>query len=153
MRQTRIAHERQIGIQPFWPADIISIGIRFERTVRDPFNKKLPVSVEEKLRLRANSGGCRLCHVEPCSVIPSAVEAATQRTECARPGFPSLDSPSSRLRSAFAQSYDRASDFAVRLCYSDAVSRTILQNDRGCLLVERSVLCTPVGRNSAARTK
>src|SRR6266511_860642 len=79
----------------FWPADIISIRIRFERTVRDPFHEKLLFAFEKELRLRANAGCCRLCHVKPCSVIPSGVEV-------------SLDSPSSRLRSAFAQSYDRA---------------------------------------------
>ena len=144
-----LAHQRQIGIDLFRPADIISILIRFERAVRDTFDEKLAVPVEKKLRSGTDSRVCRLCHVEPCSVIPSAAEAATQRTECARPGFPSLDSPSSRLRSAFAQSYDRASEFAVRLSYSDAVCHTILQSDRGCLLVGRAVLCTPVDPNSS----
>ena len=47
-----LAHQRQIGIQLFWPADIIPIRIRFERTVRDPFDEKLPVSVEERTSQR-----------------------------------------------------------------------------------------------------
>src|SRR5262249_51285638 len=55
-----------------------------------------------------------------CSVIPSAVEQS--------PAYQARE-----IRSAFAQSYDGASDFAVRLSCFDAVSRTILQSDRRCL--------------------
>src|SRR5437763_1686537 len=106
--QARLTHQRQIGIHPFRAADVVSLRIRFKRTVRDPFDEKLLLAFEKELRLGENPGGCRLCHVESCSVIPSAVEAATQRTECARPGFPSLDSSSSKLRSAFAQTSELA---------------------------------------------
>src|SRR5262245_32518634 len=71
--QTCFAHQRQVGMHLFWPADIITIRIRFKRTVRDAFDEKLLFSVEEKLRSGPDSGGSRLCHVEPCSLIPSGV--------------------------------------------------------------------------------
>ena len=56
--QARLAHQRQIGIHLFRPADIISIRIRFERTVRDAFNEKLLVSVEKELRRGSDSRVC-----------------------------------------------------------------------------------------------
>src|SRR6266576_4918231 len=65
-----LAHQRQIGIQLFPPADIISIRVRFERTVRDPFDEKLPVSVEEKLRSGSDSRVClhNVSSLSPCTV-------------------------------------------------------------------------------------
>src|SRR6266576_578641 len=65
-----LAHQRQIGIQLFRPADIISIRVRFERTVRDPFAEKLPVSVEEKLRSGPDSRVClhSVSSLSPCTV-------------------------------------------------------------------------------------
>ena len=37
--EARLPHQCQIGIDLFRPADIISFCIRFERSVRDAFNK------------------------------------------------------------------------------------------------------------------
>src|SRR6266550_130442 len=105
--QARLTHQCQIGIHPFRPADIVSVRIWFKRTVRDPFDEKLLLAFEKELRLGQNPVGCRLCHVESCSVIPSAVEAATQRTESARPGFPFHYSADSRLLSSFPQPRSR----------------------------------------------
>src|SRR5215510_11186782 len=51
----RLAHQRQIGIHLFRPANVIAIPIRFEGTVRDTFNEKLPVSLEEELRSGSDS--------------------------------------------------------------------------------------------------
>src|SRR5204862_3712469 len=65
--QARLTHQCQIGIHPFRPADIVSVRIRFKRTVRDPFYEKLLLAFEKELRLGDNSGDCRLCHVEPYS--------------------------------------------------------------------------------------
>src|SRR5215471_16091814 len=93
----RLAHQRQIGIHLFRPANVIAIPIRFEGTVRDTFNEKLPVSVEEELRSGSDSRVCCLCHVE--------------RVDTSLDVFFALDG---KTRSAFAQSYDGASDFAVR---------------------------------------
>src|SRR4029077_678069 len=72
--KTSIAQKRQIGLYPFRPADVISIRIRFERTVRDAFDEKLPFAFEKELRLRADSQGFVLCHVEVLSVILSATK-------------------------------------------------------------------------------
>ena len=71
--QTRIAHQRQIGIHLFRPADIISIRIRFERTVRDAFDEKLLVAFEKKLRLGTDSRGLS-CVMSSVSVILSAAK-------------------------------------------------------------------------------
>src|SRR5262245_13841961 len=88
----RLAHQRQIGIHLLWPADVISIRVRFERTVGNPFDEKLPIAVEKKLRNGSDSGVSYLCHVE-------------RSRDISRPA-PALDGETS---SAFAQSYGRAS--------------------------------------------
>src|SRR5215471_10797676 len=92
---TRLAHQRQIGIHLFRSADVVPIRIRLKRTVRDAFNEKFPVSVEEELRSGSDSRVCCLCHVERNRDISRRLV---------------LDG---KPRSAFAQSYDGASDFAV----------------------------------------
>ena len=57
-------HESQIDIDLLRPAKIISFGIRLERSVRNAFDKKLPVAVGKKFRSRANSRVGYGCHVE-----------------------------------------------------------------------------------------
>ena len=68
--QADLAHQRQIGIHLFGPAEIISFRIRLERTVRDAFDEKLSVAFEEKFRDRANSRGfavsCQRSSISPC---------------------------------------------------------------------------------------
>src|SRR5262249_38043369 len=113
---TCLAHQRQIGIHLFRPANVIAIPIRFKRTVRDTFNEKLPVSVEEELRSGSDSRVCCLCHV-------GRSEDISRRLLC----FRRRDSFSLRTKLRWGKRLRR------RLSYSDAVSCTILQSDGICL--------------------
>ena len=130
---TRLAHQRQIGIQLFWPADIISIRIRFERTVRDPFDEKLLVSVEEKLRSGSDSGVCCLCHV-------SVIRDISRRLLC----FRRKDSFSLRTKLRPGKRL-RRSVVLLRGVSHNSAKRSRMS------LVRRAVLCTSIWCNSERR--
>src|SRR6267154_6603230 len=79
-----LAHQRQIGINLFRPADIISILIRFERTVRDTFDEKLAVPVEKKLRSGTDSRVClhSVSSLSPCTVVSQSFNYRGSRVDC-----------------------------------------------------------------------
>jgi hypothetical protein len=45
-----LAHQCQIGIDLFRSSEIISLYVRFERSVGNPFNKKFSVAFEKEFR-------------------------------------------------------------------------------------------------------
>src|ERR1051325_3856972 len=69
--QSDLAHQRKIDIHLFWLAEIISVRVRFERTVGDAFDEKLAVAVEKEFRNWSNSRGNGFCHVVSGFVILS----------------------------------------------------------------------------------
>src|SRR5262250_1194646 len=68
--QTGSAHERKIDIHLLRSSEIISLGIRLERPVGNPFDKKLFIPFKKELRHRANS---RLCAHSGSSLSPCTV--------------------------------------------------------------------------------
>src|SRR6266545_8267923 len=59
-----LAHQRQIDVDLFRPSEIISLCIRFERSVGNPFDKKFLVSFEKEFRNRPNPRICCPYHVK-----------------------------------------------------------------------------------------
>jgi hypothetical protein len=53
--QTSLAHETEIDIDLLRPPKIVSVVVRFERTVSDTLNKELSVTLEKEFRSRPNS--------------------------------------------------------------------------------------------------
>src|SRR5437016_11450081 len=50
-----LAHQRQIGVNLLRSSEIISVCVRLERTIGDPFKKKFPIAFEKEFRDRANA--------------------------------------------------------------------------------------------------
>jgi hypothetical protein len=46
--QPHFAHEREVAIELFWCAEIVTLRIRFERPVSDAFGEELSVAFKEK---------------------------------------------------------------------------------------------------------
>jgi hypothetical protein len=72
--QADLAHQRQIGVSLFRSSEIISLSVRLERSVGNPFKKKFPVALEKKFRDSTNPragahNGSFLVHaIDSCKV-------------------------------------------------------------------------------------
>ncbi len=62
--ETSLAHQREINVDLLRPTQIVPVGVRVERTVRNAFNEKLFVAVQKELGRGANSRVWLRCHVE-----------------------------------------------------------------------------------------
>jgi hypothetical protein len=101
--QTGLAHEAEIDIDLLGPSEIVPFGVRLERTVRDAFDEKLFVTLQEKFRGRANSRVLGCCHVERSRDISGSIFSCLRIRHSSQPSHKATaGQAASRLRSATA---------------------------------------------------
>ena len=83
--QADLTHEGEIDIHLLRPPEIVPLGVRLERTVRDAFDEKLFVAFEKEFRRRANS---RVCVVVMSSEVETSInvecDSIKRFLDCAR---------------------------------------------------------------------